>query len=322
MKKICFILGFIGLLTSCTTVGTLSYDRLQAADFNYPETIRRVGVVNHIPPSGWVETSSPDVLEGNGKVMAESFAQAVAATDYFDQVVLCDSSLFVPDASEGLTGVQVDSLMQDLGVDMLFSLNRVQIQLKENSSFVPGLSVPVSVIDAVITPVIQVYASGRHAPLFTLSKSDSIYWEVTPSLNLEQVITESSEFAATIPMKYLLPSWEEINRYFYNGGDVNMRDAAVSVQEGDWESAFQLWEQTFRQKKGAAKMRAAYNLALYYEMHDDFEQARFYLSEALKLAKDGSAEKGMMEFYQVQLNSLAEKNGKLKMQMRRFENNF
>lgn len=321
MKNVLFILGFMSFFASCTTVGTLSYDRLQAADVNYPEMVRRVGVVNNMPPSSLVEATSSDVLEGDGQVMAESFAQAIAGTDYFDQVVLCDSSLFVA-SSNGLSKAQVDSLVQVLDVDLLFSLDRVHIRLKEDSYFVPGLPVPVSTIDGIITPVVQVYASGRHTPLFTVSKSDSIYWEVTPSLDLKRVVTDASEFAATIPMKYLLPYWEEINRYFYNGGDVNMRDAAVAVQEGDWDTAYQLWEQAYRQKKGTARMRAAYNLALYYEMIDDFEQAKMYLSEALKLAKEGSAEKNMMEFYQIQLNSLADKNGRLKMQMQRFENNF
>lgn len=326
MKKIFSILGLIGLFTSCVTVGTLSYDRLQAADVNFPEQVRSIGIVNNMPPSGVAESRSTDVLEGDGKVMSESFAQAVAATDYFDRVVVCDSSLCTPASLaagvEGLLPAQVDSLTQALGVDMLFSLNRVAIELKENSFFVPGLPAPVSVIDGIITPVVQVYVSGRNAPLFSVSKSDSIYWEVSPSLSVEQVIKESSEFAAGIPMKHLLPYWEEISRYYYSGGDVNMRDAAVFILEGDWEAAFELWQQTYRTKKGAAKMRAAYNMALYYEMHNQFKEAESYLSEALQLVKDGSAEQQMMELYRLQLQSLAASGTRLQMQMKRFENNF
>ena len=326
MKKIFFIIGLIGLFTSCVTVGTLSYDRLQAADVNFPEQVRSIGIVNNMPPSGTTGNRSADVLEGDGKVMAESFAQAIATTEYFDRVVVCDSSLCtsasLATGTEGLLPAQVDSLTQALGVDMLFSLNRVTIELKENSFFVPGLPAPVSVIDGIITPVVQVYVSGRNTPLFSVSKSDSIYWEVTPTLSVEQVVKESSEFAASIPMKHLLPYWEEISRYYYNGGDVNMRDAAVFIQEGDWESAFELWQQTYQQKKGAAKMRAAYNMALYYEMHNQFGEAETYLTEALKLVKEGSAEKQMMDLYRLQLQSLTASGTKLQMQMKRFENNF
>lgn len=326
MKHFIIVFSLVGLLTSCVTVGTLSYDRLQAADVNFPEQVRSIGIVNNMPPSGVVNSRSADVLEGDGKVMAESFAQAIAATDYFDRVVVCDSSLCTPASLEagvkGLLPAQVDSLTQALGVDMLFSLNRVAIELKENSFFVPGLPAPVSVIDGIITPVVQVYVSGRNAPLFSISKTDSIYWEVSPSLSVEKVVNESSEFAAGIPMKHLLPYWEEVSRYYYSGGDVNMRDAAVFIQEGDWESAFELWQQTYSQKKGAPKMRAAYNMALYYEMHNQFEQAETCLSEALQLVKEGSAEQQMMELYRLQLQSLTASSGKLQMQMKRFENNF
>lgn len=317
---------FVGFLSSCVTIGTFSYDRLQAGDINFPEQVRSVGIVNNMPPSGPVAEESPNLLAGDGKVMTESFAQAVAGTDYFDRVVVCDSinlvSLQTANGLDRFSPEQADSLMQALDVDMLFSLDRVFIQLKENSFFVPGLSVPVSVIDGVITPIIQAYIPGRHAPLFSVSKSDSIYWETEPSLNLQQIVSDASEFAATIPMKHLLPYWEEVQRYFYSGGCVEMRDAAVYVREGDWESAYQLWQTVYEQKKGTAKLQAAYNLALYHEMQDDFDQAAKYLNEAISGTKEGSAEKNMMEVYQIQLNDLAQKNGKLQMQMRRFDNNF
>ena len=324
MKKLILSFALIGLFSSCVTIGTLSYDRLQPADVNFPPMVKKVGVVNNMPPSSIVEERSSEWLEGDGTIMAESFAQAIAATDYFEEVVLCDSSLYASSENvpEGLSSTLVDSLMKALDVDMLFSLNRVHIQLKENSLFLPGGYAPVPIIDGIVTPVLQVYASGRTAPLFSVSKSDSIYWELTSSLDVKQVVTEASEFAATIPVKHLLPYWEEVNRYYYNGGGVEMRDAAVSVQEGDWDSAFRLWQEVYNNKKGAAKMRAAYNLALYYEMHDDFERAKTYLSEAIQWAKEGSAEKNMMEVYRIQLEGLAATDGKLKVQMQRFENNF
>lgn len=330
MKKILFLIT-IGLLvgfSSCTTIGTLSYDRLQSADVSFPDGVRKVGIVNNMPPSSLELESneSKDLLSGDGKIMADAFAQAVAETDYFDQVVVCDSALYVEELSgtmnNRLSTEQVDSLIQTLGVDLLFSLDQVYIQLKENSFFVPGLVTPIPVIDGIITPVIKTYVAGRSTPLFTISKSDSIYWEVTPSLTLGQVVKEASEFAATVPMKHLLPYWEEVNRTFFNGGNVEMRDAGVYIQENNWDAASLLWKKIYEQKKGKAKMQAAYNLALYHEMQDDFEKALEYLEEALLLAKDESAEKRLMEVYQLQLKAQSEKSRKLKMQMSRFDNIF
>jgi hypothetical protein len=323
MKKIFFIIGLIGLFTSCVTVGTLSYDRLQAADVNFPEQVRSIGIVNNMPPSGMTGNRSADVLEGDGKVMAESFAQAIATTEYFDRVVVCDSSLCtsasLATGTEGLLPAQVDSLTQALGVDMLFSLNRVTIELKENSFFVPGLPAPISVIDGIITPVVQVYVSGRNTPLFSVSKSDSIYWEVTPTLSVEQVVKESSEFAASIPMKHLLPYWEEMTRFYFDGGNAEIRDAAIYVREEDWDAAAELWRSVYGQKKGKCRIHAAFNLALYHEMKDEFELALAYLDEAFKLSEEGTSERAFIQYYQMQLQEQAKKNKNLQIQMNRFE---
>lgn len=44
-----------------------------------------------------------------------------------------------------------------------------------------------------------------------------------------------------------------------------MRDAGVYVRENNWDSAFELWKQIYDKGKGRQKMRAAFNIGLYYE---------------------------------------------------------
>ena len=64
----------------------------------------------------------------------------------------------------------------------------------------------------------------------------------------------------------------------------------------------------------------------YYLWEDDRLLGEFrirhYLTEALKLVNEGSAEKQMMDLYRLQLQSLTASGTKLQMQMKRFENNF
>ena len=43
-------------------------------------------------------------------------------------------------------------------------------------------------------------------------------------------------------MQNLLPYWVEVERYYYDGGNVEMRDAGVFVREESWEEAAALWE--------------------------------------------------------------------------------
>ena len=312
------------LVHSCTSLKHVSYERLQAADVSYPEQVRRVGVVNFMPV---VDTLSqpeyrlPYVSEGDGRVAIDQLAQEIAATNYFDEVVICDSS-FRQDPSwtdgeipEGL----VERLGAELGVDVLFALERVQIELKEGHLYVPEFMATLPALDAVVTPLLSVYVPGRKAPLYTVSKADSIAWEVTSTLSFEQAIREASQFAATIPVTYLLPHWKTMERYYFDGGDTDMRDAGVYVREENWTEAFPLWQKVYDRKKGKAKLRAAFNLAVYHEMQEDFEQAQRYLQEALSLASEDSWERTLVLYYQAQLQEQEQKNKMLKIQMRRFE---
>lgn len=315
----------VALFSACTTLQSISYERLQAADVNFPEQIRAVGVINNMPKlnlDSLLVDSSSGLLEGDGKVVAETIAQEIAATNYFNQVVICDSALRsdVPESgwNSSLSVEKIDSLTQALGVDLLFSVERVQIQLAESSLFIPELMASVPALDGEVTPVVRTYLAGRSTPLFSFSKTDTICWKLTPGLTYEQIVKEASEYAATMPMKYLLPYWTEVERYYFDGGNVNMTDAGVYVREQNWEEAYPLWKELYDTKKGKVKMRAAYNLALYYEMQDDFERAKEFMDTALDLAPEGSWEKHLIQLSALKMEELARANQRVQIQMKRF----
>lgn len=326
MKRTLLLINICLLsLSACTTISTVCYDRLQSAEVCFPDEVRRVGVINNVIPSKLVSNEAVNVLDGDGDIMAEAFAQAVAETKYFDQVIISDSmgrERTSQNIEKGFSFNEIDNLIRSLDVDLLFSIDNLYVQLKDNSYVVPGVMTPIPIVDGIVTPIIRAYVHGRSAPLFVVNKSDSIYWEITPSLDIQQIIKESSEFAASIPMRHLLPYWEEVNRYIFSGGCVEMRDANVYVQENNWGMASELWEEIYNHKKGKTKMQAAYNLAVYYEMQNDFDMATKYLDEALGLSKENSSEKQMMEIFQIQLKTQLIKNQKLKMQLQRFDDIF
>lgn len=325
MKKFVFVISIAAtLLSACTTLRVVSFERLQAADVNYPEQIATVGVVNYIPLDtldGRTVEYAMATLEGDGKIATETLAQEMAATNYFNQVVVCDSALrtAVTDWEQPLSGEQADSLMQSLEVDMLFAVERMQIQLSEGLLFHPELMAEVPVIDGVVTPVVRAYIPDRQVPLFSVSKSDTICWGLGPDLTYERIIKDASQHGAMLPITYLLPHWEEVDRFYFDGGNVEMRDAGVYVREQNWAEASVLWQKLFDGKKGKTKMRAAYNLALYHELQDELEQAKECLDVAASLVEKDSWESQLILFYQIQLEEESRKNMRLKIQMKRFE---
>ena len=306
MKNVFSILAIVGVVvffSACTTIQYFSFERLQPADINFPEQVRSVGVVNGVPSTN----------RGDGKVVAETFAHEIAAADYFNQVVICDSVL------KSFDRVQTDSLIQALGVDMLFAIEQVEVELEKGTYYIPELMAKVPVIDGIVTPLVRAYVAGREAPLFSITKQDTICWELRQDLTEEIIIKEASEYAAKLPMQYLLPSWKEVDRYYFDGGNVEMRDAGFFVREGNWDEASGLWQTLYNTKKGKVKMRAAYNLALYHELQDDFDKAKEYLNVASSLASEGSWEEQLIVLCQLKLQELSKDNYRLKVQMKRFE---
>ena len=98
---------------------------------------------------------------------------------------------------------------------------------------------------------------------------------------------------------------------------------AIYVNEGDWGSARELWIHVYnRQKKGNAKFRAAYNVALSYEMTGDMDNAEEWLKKASDCVKSGSEEEMVLKYYMSQFVKRKVEFGKLNIQMGRFNNNF
>ena len=127
MKKLFFMIGFMALLQSCSTIQDVYFERLQPADVSFPEQIRSVGVVNNMPPVHQdykhVDYTSAS-LEGDGDVAAEALAQEVVSVDYFDQVVLYDKRIreSVQPLEQPIPKKTVDELIRTLDVDMLLSM--------------------------------------------------------------------------------------------------------------------------------------------------------------------------------------------------------
>lgn len=324
MKKLFLTICIMALLQACTTVHTVYFERLQPAEVFFPEQIRSVGIVNNMPS---VHQDYKNVnyasasLEGDGEVATEMLAQEVVAVDYFDQVVLYEQRL--RDGSnpleQPLSKETVNELIDSLGVDMLLAMERANVKLEESAMIVPELFVSVPAVDGIVTSVLRAYVKQQEGPLFTIQKTDTICWQIVPELTYGDVVKDCSQYAASMPIKYLLPYWKGVERHYFDGGNVNMRDAGVYLREQNWEEACLLWKELYDTKKGKVKMRAAYNLALYYEQQDDYIRAKEYLETALTLAPEGSWEMHLIQFYLLQLEEQAQKNQRLKVQMKRFE---
>ena len=328
-KSVLLVIWAAGtLFTSCSSLQTISFDQLQAADVSFPDAVKKVAVINNMPVLEAKDTHEAvsAELEGDGKIAAEALAENIANVNYFEQVIICDSAFRandkVPRVNVVLTKDEIQKLTEDLGVDMILSFDRIHIQTKPGVLFFPDYPIPVDAVDAVISPIVRVYIANREKPLFVVAKQDTISWEIDPSLSDKKIVKEASEYAASIPVEHLLPHWKGTTRFYYDGGSVEMRDAGVCLRENDWGEAYNLWKAAYEKKKGQQKMKAAFNIALYYEMKDDVAKAKEWIGKARKLVKPGSRDEQLAAFYSLELDDREGKLSRLRIQMKRFDDNF
>ncbi len=290
------------LFASCSSLQTISFDQLQAADVSFPDAVRKVAVINNMPVLKTKDNHEilSSELEGDGKVASEALAENIANVNYFDQVIICDSVFRaqdkVPRVNVILTKEEVRKLSEDLGVDMILSFDRIHIQTKPGVLFYPDFPMPIDAVDGIISPIVRVYIPNRDKPLFVVAKQDTISWEIEPALSDRKIVKEASEYAASIPVEHLLPHWDEVARFYYDGGNIEMRDAGVYLRENNWDEAYSQWKIAYEKRKGQQKMKAAFNIALYYEIKDNVEQAKEWLGKAKKLVKSGSRDEQLEHF--------------------------
>jgi hypothetical protein len=67
--------------------------------------------------------------------------------------------------------------------------------------------------------------------------------------------------------------WVLQKRDYFRGGSQALRNASRFARLGEWELAFELWEQNAKSMKRKVRARALHNLAVYYERKGDLSKA-------------------------------------------------
>ena len=242
---------------------------------------------------------------------------------------------------------EVRQLASNLGVDFIIALENLQLKATKTVRYLDEFNCFQGAVDVKVYPTVKVYLPERSRPMTTLHPNDSIFWEefggtaieaATRMIPDKQMLEEAAAFAGTVPVKNIVPIWKKGTRYLYTGGSVPMRDAAIYVRENSWDDAYELWRQAFEGTKNQKKkMRAALNIAVYYEMKDSLAKAEEWAEKAQQLAKKIDKKNitdspqatidDVPNYYMTTLyaNELKERNSqlpKLKMQMERFNDDF
>ncbi|MGP1435604.1 MAG: DUF6340 family protein [Phocaeicola sp.] len=330
MRRLQFLIAAVVaiMLTSCGSIGLIQIDQLQPAKIAFPEQVRNVAVVNNVPPaeydSAYYIRSGKREYEGNGSVLTQDLATALAEGKYFDKVVICDSLLYQNSLEDSQTyhplhQEQVEQLANDLDADMIISADRLYIKNKDVQVYDDLFDSIESAAEAKYVSLVHLYIPGREKPFMTLTEKDSLTFVLYGSLKDREIADEVAKHAGYKLSDALIPYWLNIQRTYYDGGISDMRDAGVAFRENNLDEAYRLWNKVYTSKKGKTKARAAFNIALYYEMKDDLEKAVEFIGKAESLVKElNDNDRNMIHYYKVALLSRQKDIVQLNIQMRRF----
>lgn len=320
MKRIAFIGWLACMLASCGSLETISFEQLNPAVYSFPKDIENVAVVNRMPPIGEAKSNLMTLgdMNGDGKTSVETLAEALANTKYFNQVMVCDSALFVEGQGDLMPSETVAELSNSLNADMLISVDRVFIQKEKLEILYPGMNMPWPVISVKVTPVVNLYMPSREKPIRVIAQ-DSLQWNVDEVISDRDLLKETASFAAHLICKKLVPYWANSERLYYAGGTAEMRDASVWVREHNWSKAYTVWNSVYEASKSdKSKMKTAFNLALASEMEGRIEEAEQWLEKAQQYAKSGSRDEQVCKYYAAQLQERKADYARLDAQMNRF----
>lgn len=368
LDSLAFACMFTLFFGSCQSLEQIPIEYVNPAEISFPPELRKVAIVNNCstPPDSALilitlaQKSLYDLMHtkgasayanGDPRIVTESLAEEIAKQNYFETVVICDSALRANDRiprESKLSQEEVRTLTSNLGVDFIIAVEGVRFITGRSVYYLDDYGTYHQVtIDLKAFPTIRTYLPTLKKPMNTLTTTDSIYWEEVGTkeqinarmISEEQILKEAAEFAGTIPVKYLIPYWKKDARFIYTNGSIQMRDASVYAREGSWEKAYKLWQEVFNDtKRKKKKLKAATNIAVYYEMKDSIAKAVEWATIAQKLAqkidkvdqiKDSTNVnlRDIPNFYQTslyvtELNKRYASLTKIKMQMSRFNDDF
>ncbi|MCL1942604.1 MAG: DUF6340 family protein [Candidatus Azobacteroides sp.] len=185
---------------------------------------------------------------------------------------------------------KVKEMIEQTGTDAVISLDFFRI----NSTLAVGKYTEYGIYratyDVNTQMTVGIYAPGENRK--SLSLSDSIFWEsfgtdVNDAVKklpfIDEALTTAVERAGEIAGKALVPHIQVENRKLYISSSGDLKKAYDSVKKDDWDSASSIWTTAYEKSKSLRlRARCAANIALAYELQDDYTQAAEWATQARK----------------------------------------
>ncbi|MBL7111409.1 MAG: hypothetical protein ISS19_05670 [Bacteroidales bacterium] len=283
-----FFVAFI-LTTSCRPMKEITIDVLSPAEVTLPGYIERVAFANRsYPPylgkaSGDTVSRSPAELYVIDTIFQKNHFLGLfdainndLVFDVHDMHVLVKRRYDTTRLPEPMTLSQIMQITDTSLTDALICMDGYVLKdsvFFRYSYLTSEYNVFLWITGSVLWRIYDVYSGSmldEHVLTDTMEWSSSGMAVNLAVIDLPEVTDAYRQFSHQAGSKYglrLTPDWYGERRYFY-AGPWDMGYAAKKVGEDDWEEALKVWKELTEINRKRLAAKAAFNIALYYEMDD------------------------------------------------------
>ncbi len=288
-----FFFGTTLLLNSCLSYSFLPIEVIKPADYSFAPNILSVLVVdnsyifkddsahttNLFGQKGYME---PRAVEKFGLFAAEGLGNALDEKRFFDSVFVHPTALNRPVDNipePDLTLELIDSLLNNYNAQAIISLEDYRFFTNVDAFDVEGSYY--LTLDAFATAYWKIYDYEGYI-LSSFVQSDSIFWDTFTEKNgdkelyvpdLKDALETLANYMGSEFTPKISPVWEKERRIIFTRGHHLFSRANDLMQINHWSEAAKVWYYVFENGTKLQKAVAAYNIAVSYEMRNDFEEA-------------------------------------------------
>jgi hypothetical protein len=312
LQSFLFSFGLLTIFASCSGIRNMQVQVMRPARITVPQEIKSIGILNRSIPTNIsaIEGTLTGETPRQDKKLSEECLQGLVETLNTSSrftVMKCEEQFDAADEKSltfgsTLSWETVDSLCEKYKVDGLLVLEFFDTDYLIANPISTAREVVGAVLNggsggqvevrgtAKATAGYRVYAPKTRSILYEDRFKHSRFWvqrSVNPVEAVAKLIKRNEalmavsketgyEFAMNIVPLYF---WEHRDMYKGKKGDLERGERQALAK--DWQGAIETWERVYNQSgKSKERAKAAFNVALGYEVRGDLNQAQTWVQRA------------------------------------------
>ncbi|MEX0987347.1 MAG: DUF6340 family protein [Bacteroidales bacterium] len=290
------------MLSGCAgSKSFVAFEVLEPAEITYPENVVRVGYMNRSPivKNTFSESRNKsynpldlqiiDTIVCNNLRKGFFEGRGMTELSYLeDMEEITSRRNDTNDLAMEIPYTLRSQVFENMGLDALVVLEYYKLYLRRSYAYFSIESMEyIQEFGLTMEILWRVYIRDSIAPLDEYVATDTLYYVNRANMPREEYMTNTSvirdgsrEFGFRYGLRHI-PIWTNVSRVIFRGGEELLRKAAVLTDQGEWNSAADLWNELAEQEPGKISAKANHNLAVYFELRDEIPLAGTYAEKAL-----------------------------------------